>query len=62
MDENKMTIIKSVNSIWKSKSQELAEWIVEELENLNVGATEIASTIKGLLQAKTMNNVTWDDW
>ena len=45
-----------MNSIWKSKSQELAEWIVEELENLNVGATEIASTIKGLLQAKTMNN------
>lgn len=45
-----------MNSIWKSASQELAEWIVEELQNLNVGATEIASTIKGLLSAKTKNN------
>lgn len=45
-----------MNSIWKSASQELAEWIVDELQNLEVGAKTIASTIKGLLSAKTKNN------
>jgi len=42
--------------IQKSASQELAEDIVWELENLDVGATMIASTIKDLLSAKTKNN------
>ena len=42
--------------IQKSSSQELAEDIVSELADLDVGAKTIASTIKDLLSAKTKNN------
>ena len=42
--------------IQKSPSQELAEDIVSELADLDVGAKTIASTIKDLLSAKTKNN------
>ena len=44
------------NWIQKSPSQELAEDIVSELADLDVGAKTIASTIKDLLSAKTKNN------
>jgi len=52
-----MTNIQVLNKwIQKSASQELAEDIVWELANLDVGAKTIASTIKDLLSAKTKNN------
>ena len=54
--ENKVTILKDVKLVWKSAWQELAEWIVDELAELDVGAKTIASTIKSLLSAKTKNN------
>ena len=51
---NEIQVLK--NWIQKSPSQELAEDIVSELADLDVGAKTIASTIKDLLSAKTKNN------
>ena len=51
---NEIKVLK--NWIQKSPSQELAEDIVSELADLDVGAKTIASTIKDLLSAKTKNN------